>query len=412
MSRIKSSKLILLVVILTMAICNSCVEEYWPELDDNNDNLLVIEGKITNEAGPYTIQLSNPSSIHDPILQPLSNASVLIIENEGIVELLTEVSPGVYMSSENGIQGLVGREYKLRVETNGKVYESEFEELLPSIGIESITYQEDIDYAQDDETDGEDDKKGFQYYVSTEIAPSSTNYYYWEIDETYEYHSPYKIESSYSGQAIVKKQNKFEFYYCWTTKPINNVYTQSTINLSEAKINNLPLHFVSFDDEKLKIRYSILVKQYSISKNAQIFYSGLEEQNSDQGSLYSKQPYQIRGNMRNLDDPDEIVLGYFLTGGVATKRIFTPAVYQMSSKEWSMKNCNILSDGGSPDNSLYGTLLSSGPNDWPMYMTYAWVMVPDSHPVAWEYTLAVVSTPCVDCREHGGTIQKPDFWDQ
>ena len=92
--------------------------------------------------------------------------------------------------------------------------------------------------------------------------------------------------------------------------------------MTTPKIDRYALHYINTQTRQLSVRYSLLVKQYTIGKEAYVFWNGLEEQNSDQESLYTSQPYQINGNVKNIDNNTEPVLGYFLVAGVSEKRIF------------------------------------------------------------------------------------------
>ncbi len=50
----KIVKLILGLVLLSI-VNHSCVDEYWPDID-SYDKLIVIDGMITNQPGPFQVQ--------------------------------------------------------------------------------------------------------------------------------------------------------------------------------------------------------------------------------------------------------------------------------------------------------------------------------------------------------------------
>jgi hypothetical protein len=75
---------------------------------------LVIEGLITDSVGPYIVKISKSGSFfNQPILPPVSNATVVISDNTGIRDTLKEKLPGIYFTSK--VQGIVGRTYSLVV---------------------------------------------------------------------------------------------------------------------------------------------------------------------------------------------------------------------------------------------------------------------------------------------------------
>ncbi len=71
----------------------------------------------------------------------------------------------------------------------------------------------------------------------------------------------------------------------------------------------------------MRIQYSILIRQFSLSKEAYLYWKALKDVNETQGSLYDRQPGSIRGNIKSLTD-NELVLGYFDAGVVSEKRAF------------------------------------------------------------------------------------------
>ena len=71
---------------------NSCIDEYWPELD-KYENLLVVDGYISNEPGPYEVKLSLSSKVDQLTTNPVPNATVIIMDDQGVSEVLTETEP-------------------------------------------------------------------------------------------------------------------------------------------------------------------------------------------------------------------------------------------------------------------------------------------------------------------------------
>lgn len=82
---------------------------------------IVIEGSITNLQESYTITLAQTVNFNDAnIFPPISGANVTISDDFGNVDTLTEISSGVYVTSN--IQGVCNRNYTLKVFSNGKEY--------------------------------------------------------------------------------------------------------------------------------------------------------------------------------------------------------------------------------------------------------------------------------------------------
>ena len=155
-----------LVVILFFIILSftTCVKQVTPHVE-KYDELLVVEGALTDQPGPYTVKLSISSDLLQRLqYNPYSKCIVEISDNDGNSETLTEVSPGIYKTDSLGIQGVVGRTYKIKISTpDGQLYESEDEVLRKSIGIQSL----DAEYEQKDGRDG------YQFYLDAENYSAS-----------------------------------------------------------------------------------------------------------------------------------------------------------------------------------------------------------------------------------------------
>jgi len=82
---------------------------------------IVIEGNISDSPGPYFVTLSKTVNFDQPnTFPPVSGAHVVMSDNVGNSELLTETSPGTYRTSV--IQGTPERIYTLDVISEEKEY--------------------------------------------------------------------------------------------------------------------------------------------------------------------------------------------------------------------------------------------------------------------------------------------------
>ncbi len=405
-------KIKVLACIFSLLWMFSCIEEYSINIDHDRDLNLVVDGRITSAPGPYTITLSTTTSVQDPEFNPVKDAIVQIKDDLGNSEMLVEEENGVYKTSNAGIQGIVGRSYKLIIQTsNGKNYETEFEKLLTPIQIESLTYERESHLVQDFESDYEE---GIQFYVTTQSTDKASSYFCWELEETFEIHSFWKIKSIYKGDGWTNHDDKLRdpsspdsLYFCWKT--IDNIlFTGSTAHYNSPKISNLPLNFVSFHKEMLRYKYSLLLKQYTVSENTHSYYKALLEQDDGMEGFYTTQPYQIQGNVYNIDDPDEVVLGYFLVAGVHTGNRTTVARPFELRSNWRL-DCEMgefTTQKGFPSIDL---TYKSLPELWPVYIAEFIGEATDGTPIQYIF---VPPPECIDCTSRGGVTKKPDYWDQ
>ncbi len=389
----------------------SCVEKYWPVLS-LGESFLVVDGGINNFPGPYTIKLSYSSSLTDTLFIPISSARVSILDDRGNEEILIQNSPGIYKTSSLGIQGIIGRSYKVSILLeNGETYESELEELLEPINVEELIAEEEWQYAQNIL---EVDQEGLRFNVKTKANSTSNTYLIWEIEETYEYHSVAPIMYYYDGSilsegssnnfGLQRMKNMNSLFCCWKTETLSQNFHYSFENMSSDEAHQIPLHFIPYGDKRLRYGYNIQVNQFVISKDAYTFINELEKQNENQGTLFTTQPFQIKGNILNTLNPSEIVLGYFkVASGSLGPRIQVRAPW----RRYKRPICYTLTS----DSLIHNFLISSNSDDWPLYFTD----YPFENPMNTLENIiifAYVAPSCVDCTRHGGTTNKPYFWEE
>ena len=187
----------ILLIILIMAL--GCKDEFLLRTK-NHEPILVVDGLISNEAGSYTIKLSLVAPVNEKGEIPLEGCTVTIYENTDKSEILTETEPGKYVTSEGGIQGVVGNEYSISIITpENKEYKTEFQEMKEPVGIDSVYaelgYMDLLGYPFG--------LPGYQFYVDTETASSQENYFLWKTTESYEYTVDFDLFDIYFGRAYL-----------------------------------------------------------------------------------------------------------------------------------------------------------------------------------------------------------------
>ena len=112
-----SKYFILLIAVFFLA---ACTKEIDIDLK-NSSPQIVIEGGVSDEPGPYTVKLSKTVNFSQPnTYPPLTGASVIILDNTGVVDTLAETVPGLYQTRR--IIGTPGNTYTLKVLAEGKQY--------------------------------------------------------------------------------------------------------------------------------------------------------------------------------------------------------------------------------------------------------------------------------------------------
>ncbi len=103
-----------------ICICISCQKVI--ELDlPNSEPKIVIEGYVTDKAGPYTVKITNSVKYSaSNVYTPITDATVVISDNTGQVDTLKYASNGEYKTKK--LVGKEGNTYTLTVVSNNKTY--------------------------------------------------------------------------------------------------------------------------------------------------------------------------------------------------------------------------------------------------------------------------------------------------
>jgi len=146
--------------------------------------------------------------------------------------------------------------------------------------------------------------------VNTHDDTNQTRYYRWEWVETWEIITPI-TSSFYPDEAR-----------CWRTAGSGVVSIGTSEHLTNDVIEDYPLYFVSTETNKLGIKYSTLVKQYSLSREAYSYWKSLQDITQNTGTLFDPTPAMVTGNISNTSNIENPVLGIFQASALKQERIF------------------------------------------------------------------------------------------
>ncbi len=383
MMRNTSGNLLLFILVMLSA----CVEPYDSPVNTLPNNYLVVEGIISE--GKSSFQLSRTSNLNQGTSIFETSAQVYIENESGTSSyLLSETENGLYEAvldlDEND-------QYRVKIYTsNDAEYVSEYVPLTSSPEIDSVTWD-----AVNDEI--------VQLNVTTHDPDNNTKYYRWTYQETWEYHAAFSSSLEYvNGEIVPRDYVNNSIYNCWQSSVSTRILVASSVQLQEDVIYKQPLLSISpASSNKLDVRYSILVKQYALTKEAFEYWDLLKKNSENLGTLFDPQPSQLPGNLYCVSNPDEPVLGFVSAGAMDEKRLFIRRSEIPFSFPYN-RNPSCERDTVDLSPEALASAFASG----------------DSIPLTEVFGMGgfegyeATSTYCADCRTRGGTNVKPDFWEQ
>lgn len=372
---------------LLVILCHACIEPYEAEVGEDHD-LVCFESSLVKGADEQVLRISRASRLGKPEWKPEPGCLAIIEDDQNNVYTYTEDDPGVYRLQIPDQELRFDRRYRLHVITaEGVVYESTWESIQRGTQVDSLYYR--IEDRFDDIH--QEMMHGVRFYVDVKASDTLSRFYRWQLTETYEFTSVAPITYYLTGDPLAPSasfDDEWKFYRCWMTRDINELFLTSTSHLSVNEKLQIPLYYVASNTERLKIKYSLLVRQYPLTSEAYNYWEKARFETKESGGLYSRQPGQPICNIANIDNEDELVLGYFWASEETERRIIVPRPPSLEITDYS---CMLEEYDPRWHNA--------GP-----FPRYIWLDQARS-------TSYTGSRECFNCVTKGGELKKPEYWD-
>jgi len=363
-----------------------CLDPYEPSHSKTNPNLLVVDGFINATHQTAAVTLSRTLQLDTNSKPEYIDQAQVIIENEdGSRFPLQSASDGKFTASSLPLN--MSSQYRLAITlATGEKYLSDYISLNTTPPIDSVTFGEA--------------KDGITIFANTHDPTGDARYYKWEYDETWEYTTLFVSNYKFVNGQVSDRTIDERINVCWGNASSTRILVANTLRLSEDIVSAFPVASVAAGSVQLSKRYSINVKQRTLSEDEYHFWEQLSKTTESVGGLFDPIPYPVKGNLHGVDN-DDVVLGYFGGGEVTEKRIFIrladlppnvvaqsmrPSCYETDLKQVSLSNLGQLANTSV-------VLIDA------IYEPFVGI-------VGYTYTFQ----RCGDCRTQGGTTKQPDFW--
>lgn len=377
LNRIYSLKYLIASLLL---ISESCIVPFSPPEVSLDEQYLVVDG-FFNVGGKDSSRIElrrtqNVNQTNQPVIE--TGAAITVEAEAGGTYAFVESGAGAYVLPP-GVYAMEDK-YRVRIRTvNGQEYLSDFVTVSRTPAIDSVSYK--LDRV----------RNAMIFYVNAHDEQNKTRFYRWKFEETWEYESTYSSALEIVDSQIVSRKENIT--KCWGNKKSGSILLGSTVRLSSDIIKDLPLNIVPISTNKLFRKYSILVKQYGLSREAFEYWTELSKSTQLTGGLFDPQPAQVTGNIKNIADPKSLVFGYFSASTEETRRITISPNLGIFPRCTEPDTIPVQCTGFPDDPCAFNTQQ--------LLLTY-WGPRSDS---------VLVATPeCTDCRASGGTNRKPSFW--
>lgn len=299
---------------------------------------LVVDGAITDRPGPYAINLYYSFHPADRQLKKagVSGASIILYDDQGNQESFVEKVNGRYETQAGGMQGTIGRKYHISISIEGKEYKTDPQELMPAGSIEEL-------YAEYKENDINAHnpllpQDAVYIYFDAKGVTGSSNLFRWRWSETYELMTyPAERTKWVNGEEypdplpcsgyVAEGKNLFwvsecTCCSCWRSGSGTNAIVSDNEFVSDDTFDKVQLIKLPAEHTRFGYRYYVKVEQLSLSPEVYEFWKLVEAQQEGASDLFQPNTIKIKGNVKSISDPEEIVLGVFAVSAITQRDLF------------------------------------------------------------------------------------------
>jgi hypothetical protein len=357
-----------------LAITLGCKQVYLPPIVKSPPVNLVVEGFINNGPDSTYFDLSTTYLLSDSTATtPVTGATVTVEGSDNSSYYLTEIGNGIYGAPLPPLNTTAT--YRLHIITSAnKQYASDYVPVVADPPIDSINFVRD--------------NSGVHVYANTHDPTGVSQYYLYDYQEVWTFQSPYYASLKFANGAV-ENYSPNTTAICWHYDNSTSIILASSTQLSKAVIYEAQMVNVPLNSQQITIEYSILVHQRAITKAAFDWWTQMQTNTENIGSIFGVQPSADQGNLHCLSDSTEQVIGYLSAGTIQSQRFF---ISNDQVQPWAYNSgCMEIQDGiGNAATQYAAGVYPVDYKIFPGLLNYAY-------------------KTCVDCTLTGTNV-KPSFW--
>jgi hypothetical protein len=312
-------KILLLISSITLFL--SCIDPVKFNFS-GQVNHLVIQSTFNNKKGQQYIRIAKSSAFGSPYNIYVSNANVYISSIEGEKYQFKHTASGKYFSDSN-VAALAGHTYTLHVEVDGKVYESEAIKLIEEQKLVKIDNLHTKFAERYTIVKGAKEKKflpGYDILVDYKDIAGEKNFYRWSFHRIYSVETQPENYVDYTCRGCPRPAPKSCCKFCWVNEADDILSSENDWLRDGKNIENQMVMFIPFYQYMNK-KMILTISQHMISEESYNYFKALKNQAESTGSMFDAPPTELKGNIFNIKDKSEKVIGYFEASLASTSTI-------------------------------------------------------------------------------------------
>lgn len=327
--------------LLAAFLMGSCVDPADPAFDATV-NVVVVDGAITDAGEQQPIRLNRSKA--DPLTgrfgtTPITGAQLAIVVDSSEVVPLTETDTAGSYRTPAQFRGQTGHHYQLRFTLrDGTRYESTVQTMQPAVPISRVYAKFNTNsLAQGDKLMGLY-PAAHDIYLDAQDPADQHNYYSWTwtlweqqdwchscSQSVYLIYNPNGMEPAFFEDCWAPVGGSYPLFVydygcrtqCWEILYSHeiNVFADSYSNGGRVvgqRVAKIPFY--------QRTPSLVEIQQLSLTEDAYRYFKRLQDQTTNTGGLADTPPSAPVGNVRNVANRSEAVVGYFAASAVTTIR--------------------------------------------------------------------------------------------
>lgn len=299
-------------LIILLLLHTNCLEKFDFERPDSIQGAVSIQGKLV-KGNPSRIEVTM-RDVFDFFNTPkfLAASKVYLINEEGERLALQTRRQGFFTleipNDHPTFKIAYGRKYKIRIENlKGKTLESDFDELFPApVPSKLVAQPTTLEFINRLGEATVFDQLSF--YISTPLKAENqtiNSRLLWEMDGI----AKVTDTPNSGGRCSIPKDPEAKICYA-SYAPFKNYLTFNGAAASGDQIDNILVNEANYTNLFAE-GYYLIVYQQSVSEGAFDYWSQVGAVVNRQGNVFEAPAGTIATNIKNIDDPDDKIYGFF-----------------------------------------------------------------------------------------------------
>ena len=333
----------LMALYVFLFFATGCIDRVFFEMAKPVNYGIVISGFISDQPGPYEVRVTTAFDIEskESVRKEVSVRKMVISDNIGNSETLTEVKPGIYQTNANGLRGVVGGIYTMKLELlDGAVFESYPDTILAPSSLDSL-------YVKFSDKYNELAAKEYfaDIFFDASLNRTQNKKIMWRLNGTFKAMTHPEIPNGgchYSEELVrcnfvppcsgyrnvgTNAHPIFEKLFpctcctCWydiheNVPMLSDELFSNSQQIKEVKISSIPLN-----EWTLWYRLRVEVAQRVLTRNSFAFFKAIRDQKEATDNLFQPISGRIPSHFTQLEGTQTLISGIFFATSVSSKVI-------------------------------------------------------------------------------------------